>query len=50
MVDISCPWCEEDQPLELATLQEPEADFVCTDCGTHVRFVDAPSLAYEVAA
>jgi len=50
MIDINCPWCEEEQPLDLATVQGPEAAFTCSECGTHVRFVDEPSPAYELAA
>lgn len=50
MVDVRCPWCDEEAPLELATMQEPEAAFTCGECGTNVRFVDAPNPAYELAA
>ena len=40
MIDITCPWCEEEAPLPLAELQTPEASFTCDDCGTTVDFVE----------
>ena len=50
MVTINCPWCEQDEPLELSAPDEPEATFTCLDCGTSVHFVDEPVLALELAA
>lgn len=40
MIDITCPWCEEEAPLSLAELQASEANFTCADCGTTVTFVE----------
>lgn len=50
MVTISCPWCDEDESLALAKLQEAEAAFTCADCGTQVTFVEEPTTRLELAA
>jgi len=50
MVTITCPWCEADEPLTFAVLEQPEALFTCTDCGTTVAFVDEPEERLELAA
>lgn len=43
MVTFTCPWCEEDSPLELTLLVEPGASFTCAECGTTVALVDEPT-------
>ena len=50
MVTITCPWCEQDEPLELSAMKEPGATFRCPDCGTSVQFVDEPVRALDPAA
>jgi hypothetical protein len=50
MVTIDCPWCEQEEPLALATLEETEAAFCCPDCGTTVQFVDEAAVAFDLAA
>jgi hypothetical protein len=50
MVTVICPWCEEDQLLAFAGLQEPQPAFVCLDCGTTIAFVEDPSVALDLAA
>jgi uncharacterized Zn finger protein len=49
LVTITCPWCEEESPLELARLAEPDASFTCAECGTTVAFVEEP-VGLELAA
>ncbi len=49
MIDMTCPWCEEDAQLPLVELQAPEASFTCADCGTTVTFVEE-SLDFDLAA
>ena len=49
MIDITCPWCEEDVQLAFPELQEPEATVTCADCGTSVAFVDE-SVELDLAA
>jgi hypothetical protein len=50
MVTVTCPWCEEDALLAFANLEEPEAAFTCTDCGTTVAFVEEPAAPLDLAA
>ena len=50
MVAISCPWCEEDVLLAMASLEEEQASFTCPDCGTSVAFVEEPTMPMDVAA
>ncbi|MFV2062147.1 MAG: hypothetical protein ACC726_01380 [Chloroflexota bacterium] len=50
MVIIDCPWCQQDEPLDLKTAQEPQASFTCPDCGTSVQFVEEPLIALDPAA
>ena len=49
MIDITCPWCEEEARLPLVELQAPDAAFTCADCGTTVTFVEEPT-ELELAA
>lgn len=49
MVDITCPWCEEPGTLRFPELEEPEAYFSCTQCGTVIEFADEP-VALDMAA
>jgi hypothetical protein len=50
MVTITCPWCDEDEPIALTLVTEPEAPFTCPDCGTTVDLVEEPASALEPAA
>lgn len=50
MVTISCPWCDEDQPLTLADFVDLKASFTCRDCGTSVLVPAEPEPALELAA
>ena len=50
MVDITCPWCEQDALMPMAELEDPEASFTCADCGTSVAFVEDPSPTLDLAA
>jgi len=50
MLTITCPWCEQDEPLELGTFDEADASFVCADCGTSVTFVDETAVVLDIAA
>jgi len=50
MVTITCPWCEEEDALELSSIVEPDASFTCADCGTTVQVVDEPAVALDLAA
>lgn len=50
MVTITCPWCDEDQPLTLADVVAVEASFTCPDCGTSVLVSADPEPALELAA
>jgi transcription elongation factor Elf1 len=49
MLSTVCPWCEEEARLPLLELQEPEATFICAECGTSVSFVEEP-VELELAA
>jgi endogenous inhibitor of DNA gyrase (YacG/DUF329 family) len=49
MIDIDCPWCQEEVQLPFPELREPEASFICAECGTSVAFVDEP-LELDLAA
>jgi DNA-directed RNA polymerase subunit RPC12/RpoP len=45
MVNMNCPWCEAEQPVELTELGD---EFVCPECSTRVLLVEAaeqPELA-----
>ena len=50
MVTLTCPWCDEEEILSFAALEEPDTTFSCPDCGTSVRLVDAPSVDLDLAA
>ncbi len=50
MVMISCPWCDEDEPLALADVVALEASFSCPDCGTSVLVAADSEPALELAA
>jgi len=50
MVTLTCPWCDEEEVLSFAALDEAEATFTCPDCGTSVRIVDAPAAELDLAA
>ena len=50
MVDVTCPWCEQDVALSLSTMREPQVSFTCLECGTSVDWVDEPVAEFELAA
>ena len=50
MATITCPWCEEDQAVAFAMLDEPQASFTCAECGTSVAFVVEPPKPLDLAA
>lgn len=50
MVNISCPWCEEDQPLSLTELAAREMSFTCPECGTTVAIATELESALDPAA
>lgn len=49
MVDFECPWCEDVQLVEPATLHA-DTTFDCPTCGTRVEFVDETEQKLELAA
>ena len=49
MIEITCPWCEEEALLPWLELREPEATFTCADCGTTVDFSEQ-SVELDLAA
>ncbi len=50
MVTITCPWCTEDELMELADLAAAEAGFTCPDCGTSVSYADESPIVSDAAA
>ena len=50
MVTMTCPWCEQDEPVAFDAATDLEVDFTCPDCGTSVCFVEEPAIAYDLAA
>lgn len=50
MVTISCPWCDEEQPLSLTEFLAMEPSFTCPDCGTTVVVAAEPESALDLAA
>ena len=49
MVSIDCPWCEEAVLLPFPQTEEPDAPFICADCGTTIDWVEEP-VSLELAA
>ncbi|MEA2621333.1 MAG: hypothetical protein QOH61_243 [Chloroflexota bacterium] len=47
MVVLNCPWCQEDGPVELASLA---AEFHCDSCGTSVLLAEDEESSLELAA
>ena len=43
MVELNCPWCEEQALLAYLELTASDASFTCTDCGTSVELVEEPA-------
>lgn len=47
MVVMSCPWCEDEAPVEIASLSY---EFHCQACGTSALLADEPDVVLDVAA
>jgi hypothetical protein len=48
MIRLSCPWCDDEQPLDLDT---DVREFRCEECGTVVLLADGREpLDMELAA
>jgi len=47
MVVLTCPWCEEDQPLDPQQLAD---EFRCERCGTCALLADETEELLELAA
>lgn len=47
MVVISCPWCEEDAPVDVASFSH---EFRCEQCGTTALLAEDPEMALDLAA
>lgn len=47
MVVTTCPWCEEDVPVDVTRFSQ---EFHCERCGTSALLTDDPELILELAA
>jgi hypothetical protein len=47
MVVMSCPWCEEDSPVDVMSFSQ---EFQCERCGTCALFAEEPIQVLELAA
>jgi hypothetical protein len=50
MIVIDCPWCEDDAPMDLETLQAAGGRWTCPACLTSVELVDPAEEALALAA
>lgn len=42
MIQIACPWCEQDAPVDPELLQAAGGRYTCAACHTTVELVDEP--------
>jgi hypothetical protein len=42
MIQIACPWCEQDAPVDPELLQAAGGRYTCAACLTTVELVEAP--------
>lgn len=47
MVVMSCPWCEEDGPLDVTSFSR---EFRCESCGTSALLAEDADQALDLAA
>jgi len=47
MVVMTCPWCEEEAPVDFASFSH---EFRCERCGTSALLAEDPEIALELAA
>jgi hypothetical protein len=47
MVVITCPWCQEDAPLDSTSFSQ---EFHCEQCGTSALLADDLEYALDLAA
>jgi hypothetical protein len=51
MIQIACPWCEQDAPVDPELLQAAGGRYTCDACLTSVELVEAPeAMALPLAA
>lgn len=44
MIQIACPWCEQDAPVDAELLQAAGGRYTCAVCQTTVELVEAPDV------
>ena len=44
MIQIACPWCEQDAPVDAKLLQAAGGRYTCAACQTTVELVEAPDV------
>jgi hypothetical protein len=47
MVVMSCPWCEEDSPVDVTSFSQ---EFRCECCGTSALLAEDPVQVLDLAA
>jgi hypothetical protein len=50
MIQIACPWCEDDSPVDPDLLLAAGGRYTCSACQTTVELVDATPDALPLAA
>lgn len=45
MIQIACPWCEQDAPVDPELLQAAGGRYTCAACLTTVELVETPEPA-----
>ena len=51
MIQIACPWCEQDAPVDPELLQAAGGRYTCAACQTTVELVEEPNaIGVQLAA